>query len=195
MSDQNNQQKGFFGTAASGLGNTLGAATNTVGKGVQGVTDATGNVVAAGGKGLGDAVTGVTRGVGDTTKAAGSFVGDTTKAGDFYVTSMQFIKNAHQDAYPAVDPSSPEHSLAEKVAVITGASRSIGAMTLTYALDISDRKAVEGAFEAIRQEFGHADVLINATDAMTGDGPKLHDTDPDQWWRNFVRSDPLLIPQ
>jgi len=94
MSDQNNQQKGFFGTAASGLGtshyacliskqqehdqkssahannpgNTLGAATNTVGKGVQGVTDATGNVVAAGGKGLGDAVTGITQGAGDTTK-------------------------------------------------------------------------------------------------------------------------------
>ncbi|KAK1911693.1 hypothetical protein P3342_012997 [Pyrenophora teres f. teres] len=54
MSDQNEQQqKGFFGTAASGLGNTLGAATNTVGKGVQGVTNTTGNVVAAGGRALG----------------------------------------------------------------------------------------------------------------------------------------------
>jgi hypothetical protein len=47
---------------------------------------------------------------------------------DFYVTSMQFTKNAHQDAYPAIDPSIPEHSLAGKVAVITGASRGIGAM-------------------------------------------------------------------
>ena len=47
---------------------------------------------------------------------------------DFYVTSMQFTKNAHQDVYPAIDPSSPEHSLAGKVAVITGASRGIGAM-------------------------------------------------------------------
>jgi NADP-dependent 3-hydroxy acid dehydrogenase YdfG len=63
--------------------------------------------------------------------------------------------------------------------------------TLTYALDISDTKGVEAAFEAIRQKFGHADVLVNAAGAMTGDGPKLHDTDPDQWWRNFVRSDPF----
>jgi len=63
--------------------------------------------------------------------------------------------------------------------------------TLTYALDISDTKGVEAAFEAIRQKFGHADVLVNAAGAMTGDGPKLHDTDPDQWWRNFVRSVPF----
>ncbi|KAH8732522.1 hypothetical protein GQ44DRAFT_821787 [Phaeosphaeriaceae sp. PMI808] len=78
MSDQNNQQqqsKGFFGTATSGLGSTLGAAANTLGKGVTGVTNTTGNVVAGAGKGLGDAVTGVTQGLGDTTKAAGNTVG------------------------------------------------------------------------------------------------------------------------
>jgi hypothetical protein len=59
---------GFFGTAASGIGNTLGAAGNTVGQGVSGITNTTGNVVAGAGKGLGDAVTGVTKGLGDTTK-------------------------------------------------------------------------------------------------------------------------------
>jgi len=58
--------------------------------------------------------------------------------------------------------------------------------TLTYPLDISDSKAVETAFTKIKEKFGHADVLINAAGAMTGDGPKLHDTDPDEWWRNFV---------
>ena len=58
--------------------------------------------------------------------------------------------------------------------------------TLTYALDISDTKAVEAAFEKIKEKFGHADFLINAAGAMTGDGPKLHETDPDAWWRNFV---------
>lgn len=59
---------GFFSTATTGLGNTLGAATSTLGKGVSGVTTATGNIVSAAGKGVGDTVTGVTQGLGDTTK-------------------------------------------------------------------------------------------------------------------------------
>jgi NADP-dependent 3-hydroxy acid dehydrogenase YdfG len=72
---------------------------------------------------------------------------------------------------------------------VKAASPSIG--TLTYALDISDPKAVEAAFEKVKEKFGHADVLINAAGAMTGDGPKLHETDPDEWWRNFVSN---LVP-
>lgn len=58
--------------------------------------------------------------------------------------------------------------------------------TLTYPLDISNSKAVEAAFMKIKEKFGHVDVLVNTAGAMTGDGPKLHDTDPDEWWRNFV---------
>lgn len=60
--------------------------------------------------------------------------------------------------------------------------------TLSCALDVSDTKAVESAFEKIKAKFGHADVLVNAAGAMSGDGPKLHETDPEAWWRNFVRS-------
>ena len=58
--------------------------------------------------------------------------------------------------------------------------------TLTCALDISDSTAVESAFEKIKDTFGHAHVLVNTAGAMTGDGPKLHETDPEQWWKNFV---------
>ena len=61
--------------------------------------------------------------------------------------------------------------------------------TLTYPLDISDPASVDSAFHAIKHKFGHADILISAAGIMTGDGPKLHETDLDEWWRNFVSCD------
>ncbi|KAH8900971.1 short-chain dehydrogenase/reductase-like protein [Thozetella sp. PMI_491] len=57
--------------------------------------------------------------------------------------------------------------------------------TLTLAMDISDTKAVEDGFNKIKEKFGHADILINTAGVVSGDGPKLHETDPDAWWRNF----------
>ncbi|KAH6654688.1 hypothetical protein BKA67DRAFT_592707 [Truncatella angustata] len=46
---------------------------------------------------------------------------------DFFVTSFQFTPRVFNDQYPAIDPTRPELSLAGKVAIITGASRGIGA--------------------------------------------------------------------
>ncbi|KAI1084862.1 short-chain dehydrogenase/reductase-like protein [Whalleya microplaca] len=57
--------------------------------------------------------------------------------------------------------------------------------TLPLALDMSDEKAVEAGFERVRNKFGHAHVFINCAGAHLGDGPKLHETDIDLWWRNF----------
>lgn len=48
-------------------------------------------------------------------------------AKDYFVTSLQYTKKTFQDIYPAIDPASPSNSLAGKIAVITGASRGIGA--------------------------------------------------------------------
>lgn len=59
--------------------------------------------------------------------------------------------------------------------------------TLTCAVDISKSEGVEKAFERIKQRFSHADILINAAGVLTGDGPKLHETNVDEWWNNFVR--------
>ncbi|KAJ4350174.1 uncharacterized protein N0V89_008795 [Didymosphaeria variabile] len=57
--------------------------------------------------------------------------------------------------------------------------------TLTCALDISDARSVENAFAAIKDKFGHSDILAHAAGAASGDGPKLHETDPEKWWHNF----------
>ena len=40
---------------------------------------------------------------------------------------LQFTRTMYHDVYPAIDPTKPELSLAGKVAVVTGASRGIGA--------------------------------------------------------------------
>ncbi|KAH8893104.1 NAD(P)-binding protein [Thozetella sp. PMI_491] len=46
---------------------------------------------------------------------------------DYFATSFQFTPHIYHDQYPAIDPTRPELSLARKVAIVTGASRGIGA--------------------------------------------------------------------
>ncbi|KAM0547509.1 hypothetical protein ACHAPJ_010382 [Fusarium lateritium] len=46
---------------------------------------------------------------------------------DHFVTSIQFTKHVYQDQYPSIDPTNPQLSLAGRAAIITGASRGIGA--------------------------------------------------------------------
>jgi hypothetical protein len=46
---------------------------------------------------------------------------------DHFVQQMRFTKSVFQDVYPSIDPTKPELSLAGKVAIVTGASRGIGA--------------------------------------------------------------------
>ncbi|KAH8817066.1 hypothetical protein F5884DRAFT_853496 [Xylogone sp. PMI_703] len=46
---------------------------------------------------------------------------------DYFVTSLQYTRKSYQDVYPAIDPKSPSNSLSGKIAIITGASRGIGA--------------------------------------------------------------------
>ncbi|KAK1238132.1 hypothetical protein MKX08_002711 [Trichoderma sp. CBMAI-0020] len=53
---------------------------------------------------------------------------------DYFVKSLQYTKKTFQDVYPAIDPSSPTNSLAGKIAIITGASRGIGARGIAPSL-------------------------------------------------------------
>lgn len=46
---------------------------------------------------------------------------------DYFTKSLQYTRKIFQDVYPAIDPSSPANSLVGKIAIITGASRGIGA--------------------------------------------------------------------
>lgn len=46
---------------------------------------------------------------------------------DYMRSSLKFTRTVYQDVYPSIEPTNPELSLAGKVAIITGASRGIGA--------------------------------------------------------------------
>ncbi|PTB63675.1 NAD(P)-binding protein [Trichoderma citrinoviride] len=53
---------------------------------------------------------------------------------DYFVASLQYTKNVFQDVYPAIDPSKPTNSLAGRIAIVTGASRGIGARGIVPSL-------------------------------------------------------------
>ncbi|KAL7931773.1 hypothetical protein V8C35DRAFT_282422 [Trichoderma chlorosporum] len=46
---------------------------------------------------------------------------------DHFVASLQSTKKISQDVYPAIPPTNPSNSLTGRTAIITGASRGIGA--------------------------------------------------------------------
>lgn len=77
---------------------------------------------------------------------------------------------------------------AEKLAVTERAIKAANPTieTLACPLDNTKAESVEKTFSAIKAKFGHADFLINAAGAASGDGPKLHETEPEAWWYNFV---------
>ncbi|KEY66404.1 hypothetical protein S7711_05837 [Stachybotrys chartarum IBT 7711] len=57
---------------------------------------------------------------------------------------------------------------------------------LAITVDISDKCSVDGAFERIKDVFGHADILVNNAGVnLEGDGSLIGNEDPDDWWKNF----------
>ncbi len=61
---------------------------------------------------------------------------------DWVVTSGQFTRKAHTDVYPAIDLTQLVNSLKGKVAVVTGASRGIGAKSIAPAFAKAGVKAI-----------------------------------------------------
>jgi hypothetical protein len=55
---------------------------------------------------------------------------------DQHTKSDLFTKDYYRDVYPAIDPTSPELSLAGKVTIITGASKGIGKVSHAPLIDI-----------------------------------------------------------
>ncbi|KZL68748.1 short-chain dehydrogenase/reductase [Colletotrichum tofieldiae] len=53
---------------------------------------------------------------------------------DYFYKLFQFTPRQHHDVYPAIDPLNPELSLADKVILVTGASRGIGATGIVPSL-------------------------------------------------------------
>ncbi|KAK4445899.1 hypothetical protein QBC34DRAFT_441311 [Podospora aff. communis PSN243] len=101
---------------------------------------------------------------------------------DYFVSSLQFTKHVYQDVYPAIDPTNPELSLADKVAIITGASRGIGAKGIIPAFaragvkgivlvgtNIDALQAVEKEVKEVNSTIKTLAVATNIADAKSVD--------------------------
>ena len=69
---------------------------------------------------------------------------------DWILSSGQFTRTAHTTVYPAIDPTRAQNSLKDKIVVVTGASRGIGA------------KGIAPAFV----KAGVKVIVLNATNAV-----------------------------
>ncbi|MAD87095.1 MAG: hypothetical protein CL912_29400 [Deltaproteobacteria bacterium] len=57
---------------------------------------------------------------------------------------------------------------------------------LAIATDITEKNAVDEAFEKIKDTFGHVDILINNAGVnLEGQGALVADEKPDDWWKSF----------
>jgi len=65
---------------------------------------------------------------------------------------------------------------------VESVAEAIGAMALP--LDVTDRKAVANAVDAVERQVGPIDLLINNAGIAEPGGP-LWERDPDEWWRVF----------
>jgi NADP-dependent 3-hydroxy acid dehydrogenase YdfG len=76
---------------------------------------------------------------------------------------------------------------AEKLAAVEASINKINPaiQTLSVAADISNTVSVAELFAKVKQNFGHADILVNNAALATGGG-NIHEEDPEKWWRNFV---------
>jgi NAD(P)-dependent dehydrogenase (short-subunit alcohol dehydrogenase family) len=147
---------------------------------------------------------------------------------DHWATSGAYTPRVHRDQYPAIDPTSPALSQAEKVVIITGASAGIGSRgfapafakakpkalilvardakklrdtetlvkeaagdsdteVICFGADIGKVADVDKLYAMVKEQFGHADVLINNAGTMNtaAIAPIGDVADPDAWWSDW----------
>lgn len=82
---------------------------------------------------------------------------------------------------------------AENLAAVEATLKTINpnVQYLSVPTNIADAGSVAALFAKVKENFGHADILVNNAASSVGGG-NIHEEDPEQWWRNFVR--PLLAP-